>query len=159
MRSFTDEDISDETVGKLLELATRAPNAGNLQPWRFYVVRKKNTKHLLCESALGQRFLEEAPVVIVVCADLDVSGHGYGSRGESLYSIQDTAAAIENILLCVVALDLGACWVGAFREDLASNALNLPGRIRPLALIPIGHPAEKPRRTHREPFEKYTKYV
>ena len=159
VRSFTGEDVPEETVEKLLQAAIRAPTAGNLQPWRFFVVRDARVKRALAEAAGGQSFIERAPVVIVVAADLDASARGYGSRGENLYSIQDTAAAVENVLLAVVAEGLGACWVGAFREEGASAALGLRPRIRPLAMLPIGHPATPGRRTGRKPFEEYTKYV
>ena len=159
VRDFTEEDVPRSTVKKFLEAAVRAPTAGNIQPWRFYVVRDGRVKRGLCEAAWGQAYVEQAPVVIVVCADLEASARGYGSRGESLYAIQDTAAAVENILLAVVAEGLGACWVGAFNEEAASDALMLPPSLRPLAIVPIGHPAGKQRRTSREPAEKYTKYV
>jgi nitroreductase len=95
----------------------------------------------------------------VVAADLDASARGYGSRGENLYAIQDTAAAIENVLLAVVAEGLGACWVGAFEEEKASAALGLSARLRPLALLPIGHPAGTERRTGRVPYDEHTRYI
>ena len=159
VRDFTDEDVPSSTVKNFLETAVRAPTAGNLQPWRFYVVRDRDVKKGLCEAAWGQPCVEQAPVVIVVCAELEVCSSGYGSRGEGLYAIQDTAAAVENILLAIVAEELGACWVGAFNEEAASEVLILPEGIRPLAMVPIGHPAGKQRRTGREPFENYTKYL
>jgi nitroreductase len=156
VRSFTDEDVPTATVNKLLEAAVRAPTAGGLQPWRFFVVRDGGVKERLAEAALGQSFVAQAPVVIVVCADLAASARGYGSRGETLYAIQDTAAAVENILLAVVAEGLGACWVGAFNEKAASKALALPPGIRPIAMVPIGHASGTPHPTSRESFEKFT---
>jgi nitroreductase len=158
-RDFTDEDVPDETVSRLLAAACKAPTAGNLQPWRFFVVRDPGTKKRLSAAAHGQPYVTAASVLIVVCADLDVCAHGYGSRGENLYSIQDTAAAVENILLAVVAEGLGACWVGAFDEERAKAALGLPPGIRPLAMVPVGHPARHAFKTSREPFDKFTKYV
>jgi nitroreductase len=158
-RDFTDEDVGDEVLGRLLAAACKAPTAGNLQPWRFFVVRDPATKRGLSSAAFGQRYVAAAPAVIVVCADLDVCAHGYGSRGENLYSIQDTAAAVENILLAVVAEGLGACWVGAFDEERAKDVLGLPPGIRPLAMVPVGHAAGHASKTGREPFEKFTKYV
>jgi len=159
VRGFTAEEVGDEAVGKLLEAAVRAPTAGNLQPWRFFVVRDPRVKRALAEAAWGQSFVEQAPVVLVVTADLGVCAHGYGSRGETLYAIQDTTAAVENILLAAVALGLGACWVGAFSEDAASAALGLPGGLRPLAMVPVGQAARPARQNRREPFDRYTKYV
>jgi nitroreductase len=159
VRGFTGERVPEAVVEKLLAAAVRAPTAGNLQPWRFFVVRDEGVKRLLTEAAWGQSYVAEAPVVIVVCADLDVSAHGYGSRGETLYAIQDTAAAVENILLAAVAEGLGACWVGAFREEAASLALGLPPGVRPMAIVPVGKPSRAPQATGREPFEKFTRYV
>jgi nitroreductase len=157
-RDFTSEDVPADTVSALLEAACKAPTAGNLQPWRFFVARDPLVRRRLSDAAYGQSYVADAPVVIVVCADLDVCAHGYGSRGENLYAIQDTAAAVENILLAAVAEGLGACWVGAFDEERAKAVLGLPPGIRPLAMVPVGHPARSARKAPREPFEKFTEY-
>jgi nitroreductase len=145
-------DVPPETVEQLLQAAIAAPSAGNCQPWHFVVVRDPEIKQGLAEAAYGQRFVAQAPVVIVVCADPPQSASRYGRRGIELYCLQDTAAAIENILLGVTALGLGACWVGAFDEGAAATVLDLPSHLRPVAMIPIGHPDERfARRTPRRP--------
>jgi nitroreductase len=144
IRAFTEEDVSDEQIEKILEAARWAPSAGNIQPWEFIVVRRPDIKRDLARAALNQTFIEEAPVVIVACADEVRSGRIYGNRGVNLYCIQDTAAAIENMLLAACALGLGACWVGAFNEEAARQILRIPRGVRPVAMIPIGYPAEKP---------------
>lgn len=144
-----DRDVSDEMVGRLLQAAISAPSAGNRQPWHFFVVRKAETKLGLAQAAWGQHFVAEAPVVIVVCADPLRSGARYGRRGMELYCLQDTAAATQNILLAAVALGLGACWVGAFDEQVAAKVLDLPSHLRPVAIVPIGYPAELPPRPAR----------
>jgi nitroreductase len=107
---------------------------------------------------LNQHFIEEAPVVIVACADKERSKQGYGSRGEHLYCIQDTAAAVENMLLAAVAMGLGACWVGAFNEDNVRDALNMPDGLRPVTLIPVGWSAEQPRLRFRRSSEDIVVY-
>jgi nitroreductase len=137
-------DVPPETVTKLVEAAVRAPSAGNCQPWHFCVVREQETKRALAQAALNQWFLSEAPVVVVVCADPQRSAARYGDRGRYLYSVQDTAAATENLLLAAVALGLSACWVGAFDQEAASRALDLPARLRPLAIVPVGYPVDRP---------------
>lgn len=160
IRNFdSSREISDEVVEKLLEAAVQAPSAGNIQPWRFWVARDPQTKEGLVQAALGQSFIAEAPVAVVVCADLAVSARGYGDRGVSLYAIQDTAAAIENLLLAVQAEGLGACWVGAFNEERASEILDLPSNIRPLAIIPIGHPLRGEHKPKRKRVEDVTAYL
>ena len=92
--------------------------------------------------------------MIVVCADEAQSGGGYGSRGVTLYCIQDTAAATQNILLAAHALGLSTCWIGAFQEELVERALNTPQNIRPVAIIPVGHAAERPRAPTRRSLKE-----
>lgn len=152
IRAFTDRRVTDKEVEKLIEAARWAPSAGNIQPWEFIIVRDPKVRHGLCEAALNQTFVEEAPVVIVVCADSTRSSKGYGSRGINLYCLQDTAAATQNILLVAHAMGLAACWVGAFREEAAKRVLGIPDELRPIAIVPVGHPAEKPRARPRRPL-------
>jgi len=153
-------DVPPDAVTRLLHAATRAPSAGNCQPWHFFVVRDQETKKTLARAALNQWFLSDAPVVIVVCADPERSARRYGDRGRYLYSLQDTAAATENLLLAAVASGLGACWVGAFDEDAAAEALDLSSHLRPVAIVPIGYPAEQPRReTDRLPLDSVVRPI
>jgi len=144
VRAFESQDVSLEIVKQLIDAARWAPSAGNIQPWEFIVVRNQETKSALAKAALNQTFIEEAPVVIVVCADENRSSYGYGLRGKTLYCLQDTAAATQNILLAAYAFRLGTCWVGAFREELVREALKIPNGVRPIAIIPVGFPAESP---------------
>ena len=153
-------DVSPETVERILETAIRAPSAGNRQPWHFYVVRDVKMRQKLVAAAGGQSFLAQAPVAIIVCADAEQSAGRYGQRGRELYCLQDTAAAVEHILLAAVALDLGSCWVGAFNEDMATQALDLPRNHRPVAILPIGKPArEQTRRTPRRALSEVVSYL
>jgi nitroreductase len=144
IRDFTEQSVSEEEVKTLIDAARHAPSAGNIQPWKFIIVRKPEVKHTLAVAALNQFFIEEAPVVIVVCANEEMSRIGYGSRGASLYCLQDTAAAIQNILLTAHTMGLGTCWVGAFREDEVKEALDAPDGVRPVAIIPVGYSTTKP---------------
>lgn len=145
--------VDDKLVLKLLEYGNLAPSAGNLQSRDFVVVREPERKRRLAYAALDQMFIAEAPVVIVVCGNLERVSP-YGSRGRSLYHIQDVSAAVQNILLVATSFGLGTCWIGAFDESEVSRILKLPSHIRPLALIPVGYPAERPRARPRIPIAK-----
>ena len=144
IRAFTDEKVSEKDVEWLIDAARWAPSAGNTQPLELVVVKDKEMKRKLSEAALNQTFIQKAPVVIVVCADLNRSSRGYGSRGKNLYSLQDTAAATENILLAAQELGLATCWVGAFRDKEVAKAVKAPKNMKPVAIVPVGHPAERP---------------
>jgi len=154
IRAFSDREVSEEELKKILEAACQAPSAGNIQPWEFVIVREKKRKIALAKAALGQYFIAEAPVVIVVCANQIRSASGYGIRGSNMHCLQDTAAAIENMLLCIYALGLGACWVGAFNDERVATAVEAPEGVRPVAIIPIGHPAEEPLPTSRRSLKE-----
>ena len=149
--------MPEKVVEKLIEVASCAPSAGNIQPWKFVIARKPDAKKKLAQAA-HQAFIEEAPVVIVVCANEKRAELGYGLRGKTLYCIQDTAAATQNILLTAYSLGLGTCWVGAFDEDQAKRAVNAPEEIRPVAIIPVGYPNEIPTQKNRRPISQITHY-
>jgi nitroreductase len=154
IRAFKKQQVPEEIVEKLIDAASWAPSAGNIQPWEFVIVRKPAVKKKLAQAALNQAFVEEAPVVIVVCADEEHSSMGYGFRGKTLYCIQDTAAATQNILLTAYSLGLGACWIGAFKEDEAKKAVNAPEEIRPVAIVPVGYANEAPSQRDRRPLSR-----
>jgi nitroreductase len=131
-----------------------------MQPWHFVIVRSPRIKQALASAAYGQRFVTQAPVVIVVCADPERSAARYGSRGRDLYCLQDTAAATEHILLAATALGLGTCWVGAFDEAVAARALALPADLRPVAIVPVGQPSTEPEASAaRRPLSEVTSFI
>jgi len=158
IRAFKNQGVPAEIVEELIDAARWAPSAGNIQPWEFIIVRKPRIKRRLVETALDQMFIEEAPVVIVVCADEERSSQGYGVRGKTLYCIQDTAAAMQNIHLTAYSLGLGTCWVGAFREEETRKILKIPRGMRPVAIIPVGYPAEAPTARMRKSTSQIVHY-
>jgi len=148
IRSFRAEGLDDRVVAEALRMANLAPSAGNLQARDFIVVKDQGTKKALAEAALDQDFVSEAPVVVVFCANLQRIGH-YGERGRSLYCLQDTAAAVENMLLYLHSKGVGSVWVGAFDESRVRKILSVPSEGRPVAIVPIGYPAEEGSKTRR----------
>jgi nitroreductase len=143
IRKFKSDAVGEEIINELLEAAQMAPSAGNLQARDFVVVLNRVLKQKLRGAALNQSLIEEAPVVIVVVANIGRSARVYKSRGE-LYAIQDATAAVMNLLLAAHSKGLGTCWVGAFEEYMVRDLLGLPDKTKPVAIIPIGYPDEKP---------------
>ena len=148
VRQYRPDDVSPKLVHRILEAAISAPSAGNRQPWHFWIVRNPAVREALSEAAWNQRSVAEAPVVIVVCTEAERSAATYGQRGRDLYCIQDTAAAVTNILLMATALELGTCWVGAFDETTGSWRA---GCARGAAAGGHDHPGI-PGRTSQEPY-------
>jgi nitroreductase len=158
VREFTDKAVSEDDIKKLIEAAQLAPTAGNTQPLKLVIVKDANIKRRLAEAAFNQSFIQKAPVVIVVCADVSRSRKGYGGRGENLYCIQDTAASTQNILITAHALGLATCWVGAFHDKDTAKAVNTPKNVKPFAIIPVGYPAVVPSASKKRPVDEIVHY-
>ena len=179
IRDYTDEPISESDLEMILEAARQAPSGENAQPWRFVIVKDAETRNKIGAIAGGgsgrrftaefvtqkmqarftglkdeekkkkvfekltsgkvSTFLADAPVNIVVCGKKDVWDMPY-----------DTSAAIENMLLMVTGLGLGACWVIApcidiRDEERIKSLLGLPEGFKAISIIAVGHPT----RPHR----------
>lgn len=142
-RSYTDRQVSDETVHTLLCAGMAAPSANNSRPWEFLVLRDEPLKAAV--SAAGQYWsmLKDAPIGIVVLANLD----GYRSSHQD-YFIQDCSAATQNILLASQAMGLGGVWLGLYPNEERVAAVRrlcgIPEDIIPVTLTSIGYPAQMP---------------
>ena len=143
IRRFLNKEIPKDALDVLKDALIWAPSAGNLQSRRFYFVFNNDVKKRIVDAALHQTFILQAPLVVIACADLLI-GRSYGSRGEELYSIQDVACSVENMMLAAHSLGLGSVWVGAFHEEGIANVLDLPSHLRPMAILPVGYPAHSP---------------
>ena len=135
-RAFKAKDVAPDMISRLLEAARLAPSASNRQEWRFIVVRDTEKRKELAAAAMGQKFVGEAPVVLVCCAETD--NHEMAC-GQLCYPI-DVAIAVDHITLCAAAEGLGTCWIGAFYESEVRKILGIPKPIRVVALLPVGYP-------------------
>lgn len=142
-----------------------APSAGALYPLEIYVVTRENgvesleagiyhylpQKHSieihksgdlrndLAKAALGQHFIAEAPISLVITAEYERTTGKYGERGIRYVHIE-VGHVGENVYLQVEALALGTVVVGAFDDEEVSQVLNLPPTHQPLYIMPIGYP-------------------
>ncbi len=148
VRSFLKKGISKEVLNALVDALIWAPSAGNLQSRKFYFISDEKIKKQIASAALQQNFIAEAPFVIVCCADSRI-GARYGRRGIELYAIQDVSASIMAMMLVALEKGLGTCWVGSFRDEEVSKVLDLPDYLRPVAIVPVGHPEKVPKPTSR----------
>lgn len=151
-------DVSDEDIRALIEAAVVAPTAGNIQPWRFTIVRSIEARAKLSE-ALHQRWATGAPVVIVVSVDPRPCYARYGDRGEQLYAIQDTAVAANNILMAAVDRGLASCWIGAFDAEAVREAIGIAAPVEPVAILPVGYSAESAGRPARRPLAEVATWI
>jgi nitroreductase len=157
VRSFAAGAVEPEKLSRVLELATRAPSANNVQPWHFVVVEDESRRRDLARLTTGQMWIAEAPVIVACC------GQRYLDRwswlAEKMYLV-DTTIAIDHLTLAARAEGLGTCWVGAFDDQGHAGMkklLGIPDGLDIVALIPMGYPADCDRAfqdtTRRKPVE------
>ncbi|NQV09167.1 nitroreductase family protein [Candidatus Woesearchaeota archaeon] len=144
IRKYKDKPVAWDLIGEVLQSALDAPSAGNLQNWKFIVVKDEGKRKKIAEACLEQYWMQTAAVHIIVCAEPEKATHFYGIRGERLYSIQNCACAAQNMMLTAHSLGLGASWVGAFEEDMLKRVLGIPDYVRPQAVITVGYVEESP---------------
>ena len=94
IRKYKSDEVDDAIIMELLDAARLAPSGCNAQPWRFKIVKDAKTKAQLKEISYGQQFLTEAPVVLVVCAD--VQGYIDG-RTSGVQDLGEIGVFNENI--------------------------------------------------------------
>ena len=148
VKVYDKRDVPEELIAQILHAGTLAASAGDIQPWEFIVVKDKAKKAEISLACLRQKHVEDAPLLIIVCANLEKVAIKFGERGKNLYAIQDTGASIQNMLLAAHGLGLGASWVHAFEEEAIKRILKIPDRLRPVGVLAIGFPL---------PYEKYYK--
>ena len=143
VRKYQNKDIPEKMVKDLLEAAMAAPSAVAKDPWHFIVVRDAGMRKKVAEGLPNGKMLMDSPVGIVVCGDMEKAHDRQIS-----YLLQDCGAAIENLLVAVSALGLGAVWLGVHpREERITHVraiFGLPENIVPVSVIAVGWPLEKP---------------
>lgn len=140
VRRYTDAPVTDEEITAILHAAMSAPSAVNRQPWEFFVVDAPELLKRLADALPYAKMAAQAPLAIVVCGSRDRFLEGV----DDVLWEQDLSAASENILLAAHAIGLGGVWTCLYphEERIAPvrAILNIPERLIPFNLIPIGHP-------------------
>lgn len=153
IQHFLPKFVSWESIAKIIDAGRHAPSSGNVQNWKFIVVAEPELKQAVAKAAYEQYEIVSAGVLMVVCAEPEKAERYYGVQGERLYTIQNCAAAIQNMLLEAHSLGLGSRWVGAFNSDELKSLLQIPDEVDPQAIVAIGYPQEIPAKPPKYPLE------
>jgi nitroreductase len=182
IRKFLPDPIPDEYVNEILDAARQAPSGGNIQPWRFVIIKSPEAREKLKDFTLG--FVASAPVIIVCCSDLNAN-RSYRERYKELrqagafegvvfdapqsssekvpsmnedqikgYLNLNTAIAVEHMILRATDLGLGSCWVMMFNRQQLASWLQLDNNLYPVCLLPIGFADQKPHSRPRKNLEE-----
>lgn len=153
VRSYLARRVEEEKLEEILRAAMFSPSARNLRPWEFVVVTDGETKARLSKATPYASFAREAPVVVVVCYDMEKGGRFR----------EDCSICAENILLEASNQGLGACFVqiadgtegdAGNPEDFVKKVLSVPGNYRVQCLLPLGYPDKRPAPHKESEYEK-----
>jgi nitroreductase len=156
IRKYKPDPVPKDVLDRILEAGRIAPSAKNIQPWRFIVVKDKETKKRVAQACRGQNWMADADVILVACILNDIAWGrmgGYMSSGPV-----DLAIAVDHMILAAANEGLGTCWIGAFVEADVKKILNVPEKVTVIALTPIGYPAEEAKDRGRKPESEIFSY-
>lgn len=139
VRSFQGMPVSEDLLNNLVDVAHQAPSWMNKQCWHFIIVNDSIRIIEIAKTSITNRWLKQAPSLILICADPNLSGNRDGIS----YYLVDAAIAMDHLILSATDKGLGTCWVGSFNEDKLKTILSIPPRIRVVALTPIGYPKKQ----------------
>ncbi len=153
IRIFGDRPVEEEKLEAVLQAARLAPSWSNMQCWTFIVVKDQAVKEAIA-TALARNPAHEAlitaPVIIVACADPELSG----KINEKDYYLVDIGISFQQLCLEAWSQGLGTCWVAFFKEDAVRRILEVPENIRIVAMTPLGYAADYPESWGRKPLEE-----
>ena len=130
-----------------LELYVVAGNVSNLpagvykylpEPHALTRVLEGDKRQPLCNAALQQPWVLEAPASIVYSAIFSRTTDKYGVRGRERYVCMDLGHSAENIYLQATALGLGTVAIGAFSDVQLKLTIHMTKEEEPLYIMPLG---------------------
>ncbi len=167
IRKYTDRKVTKEERDTIVKCAQMAPTSNHFQAYSIIEIISPEERRILSEIAGGQRWVNEAPLVLLFCADLHRGSTYYpgtdkeefGSTENFIVSTVDAALAAEKAFIAAQALGMGGVCVGGIRNDVAKvrETVKLPELVYPLFLLCLGFPAEQPGLKPRLPMEALCK--
>jgi nitroreductase len=149
VRQFTDEPVSRDLIMTAIEAASWAPSGLNNQPWRFAIIWDKPLQEALAALTKYSTIFRSASVLIAVFLDKEAS-YDYTK------DCQAVGACLQNLLLSLHSMDLGAVWIGEILKNKESviDSLKLPERLELMAIVAVGHPANRNQKSNRHPIKE-----
>jgi nitroreductase len=164
IRRYKPEPVSDILLETVLEAARWSPSWENSQCWRFIIVRDTTIKAALAgilrENNPATKAMNQAPVIIIACAELQKAGYNQGKpdtdKGD--WFMYDVGVAMQNIALAAHSLGLGTVHIGAFNALKAAEILKVPTGFCVVAMTPLGFPEREGRVTPRKELQEMISY-
>jgi nitroreductase len=154
VRAYRSDPVEQDKLLRILNAARLAPSAANRQPLHVYVIRDEATRQALA-AAYSQEWFVQAPVIVCVCSR---PGEAWRRSDGKSYADVDAAIAMDHLILAAAAEGLGTCWIGAFKPDEVRRVLGVSDDLEPVAMTPLGYPAEQPGLRPRKELDEMVEY-
>jgi nitroreductase len=164
IRNFKSDSIAEDIIEKILLASIRGATTGNMQLYSIIVTKDEAKRKALCPLHFGQKMVEQAPVILTFCADLNRFHKWCNLRNaEKAYdnflwfynASIDAIIAAQNAVVAAESFGLGTCYLGTttYMADKLIEFFNLPSGVVPVTTIVLGYPAVSPPLTDRLPLE------
>ena len=166
IRKYTDQDVSDELLNRLMTEAARTQTMGNLQLYSVIVTRSKEMKEKLAPAHFNQPMVKEAPVLLTICADFNRTSFwatcrnavpGYDNFLSYINAATDALLYTQTLCNLMDEEGLGYCYLGTtvYQPQEIIDILQLPKLVMPVATLTVGWPDEEPPLSDRLPMESF----
>ena len=166
IRKYTQQDVSDELLNRLMNEAARTQTMGNLQLYSVVVTRSAEMKAKLSPAHFNQPMVKEAPVVLTICADFNRTSFwakcrnaepGYDNFLSYINAATDALLYTQTLCNLMDEEGLGYCYLGTtvYQPQQIIDPLQLPKLVMPVATLTVGWPAEEPALSDRLPLESF----
>jgi nitroreductase len=149
IRSFQDDDVSDELLTKVFELCRYSPTSRNCQSFYYLVIRNREVLEFLAAlRGSSSAPIARAPLAVAVCSDTDRT-----KRHE-----QDGCIAAYHFVLAAKLYGLGTCWIAAMDREDAKDALGIAQHHHVATITPVGYPTEWPKVPERRTVAEFVRF-
>ena len=155
VRGYLDKEVEQEKLEYVLKAATIAPTGVNKQPFKVYVIDAKKYKEELSKIYKASWFVEAPYVLAVVALRNEAWVRPWDSK-----NIADIDATIvmDHMILAATDVELGTCYIGAFKKNYAHQFLELDETEEAVLFTPLGYPNAEPRETPRKELDEFVVY-
>ena len=175
VRNYKDQEIPEEIVSELLDVANNAPSGGNIQPISVIVVQEAERRKMLSEMVGNQPWVKNAPLSLIFCIDLwrikkwakmcDVDFKGENALNHFLVAYADLMCSAQNVVILAESHGLGSVYIGTILDTInqAREYFKIPKLVLPLMVLSVGYPKSIPKNipklrrdviTHRERYHE-----
>lgn len=151
VRKYSEEEISNEVLSEIVDLARFSPSWKNTQVVRYHVVKNPDIKEKIAQNCvLGFEFnaktIVRCKALVIVSVVTKISGYekdgSYSTSQEDRWEMFDAGIANQTFCLAAHSKGVGSVILGVFDENKIRQYISLSENERVTNLIALGYPLE-----------------